>query len=441
MTVTDSLGIVVNNTVTVAVNDVPPTVSIIAPPSGTTGTAVSFTASAIDNSPELQAAGFTYQWTFGDGGTATGPNPTHTYALDALYTVITLTATDVDGQAGTGSTQINVFRPGFQGNTTATYYNLTPPSSLVSGIGIPSGSFTIGLPNGRYVASPVTVTPNDGGEGGTFTPSSVTLSNASPTATFTYTPANPGSITIATTNNGGLNNPAPTTFTSQSPVSTYTLSGPASGTVATATTFTLTLGPGWLTNPVVITPAASNGDGTFSPTSITLNNSNRSATFTYTPTLYDQRNIVVTNNGNLTNSAPFAFLSEVQLGSSGTAPSGDVSPDLGGYNFFADGAWWEALGSSASDYGIAPNSAALMSGFGSDTLQIFLTTTANGGNSLYGLPYNVVPANQPLVPTEPRCLAAEYRAIRERCRFLVACRSRESKAHRSPTQRQATSTH
>ena len=37
-----------------------------------------------------------YAWTFGDGGTATGPNPTHTYAAAGNYNV-TLTVTDGNG--------------------------------------------------------------------------------------------------------------------------------------------------------------------------------------------------------------------------------------------------------------------------------------------------------------------------------------------------------
>ncbi len=402
LTVTDALGIALPSTLTVVDSNVPITVSLSAPSTGTTNTAESFTASAADNSPALQAEGLTYVWSFGDGGTATSTSPTqaHTYTLDALYTV-TVTATDQDGQTGTASLQFNVFPPGDTGNTNARYYNLTPPSSLITGVGDTSGSFTVGLPNGRFVSSPVTVTPNDGGEGGTFTPSSVVLSDANPTATFTYTAAQAGTITIGTTDNGGLNNPAPVIFTAQSLVTTYTLLGPSSGQVATAATFTLTLGAGWLTNPVLLTPSASNGDGAFSPSSITLTNTSRSATFTYTPTLYDARNIATTNNGNLSDPAPLAFLSEVQLGSSGTAASGNQTPDLGGFDFFTNGAWWQALGSPASDYGVDPNSAALVSGFGDLNMQIdWSTTTANGGNSLYGMPYNVVPGTQPLVPIE-----------------------------------------
>jgi len=357
LTVTDTLGIPAMSTVTVTVDPPPPspTVSLNAPSTGFTGTSMAFSAIATDVNPGDEAAGFTYLWNFGDGTTATGLSATHTYALDALYTV-TVSATDEFGSVGTAAAQVNVFRPGLAGNTTATYYNLTPPNSAMLVVGTPSGSFTVGLPNGRYVSSPVTVTPNDGGEGGTFTPSSVVLSGANPTATFTYTAAQAGTITIATTDNGGLNNPPSATLTVQSLVKTYTLSGPGSGEVATAATFTLTLGTGWLNNPVQLTLSASNGDGAFIPSSIILTNTSRSATFTYTPTLYDARNIVTTNNGGLTDPAPLSFVSMVQLGSSGVLPMNNYAPDLGGFNFFANGPWLQALGAPAGGDPISPYS-------------------------------------------------------------------------------------
>jgi PKD repeat protein len=406
LTVTDALGIPATSTVTVTVAP-PPTVNLSAPSTGTTGTSIALSASATDANPAVQASGYTYLWSFGDGTTATGSSVTHTYVQDALYT-ITVSATAGDGPVGTASAQVNVFPPGEQGNTSARYYNLQGPSASVGGVGIPSGSFTVSLPNGRFVSSPVTVIPNDGGAGGTFTPSSVVLSNSNPMATFTYIAATVGTITISTTDNGGLTNPAPAVWTAQSLVTTYTVSGPASGTVASSSSFTVTLGAGWLNNPVAITPSASNGDGTFSPSSITLTNSNRSATFTYTPQLYDVRNIATTNNENLTDPAPTAFVSEVQLGSSGTAPSGNQAPDLGGFGFFVNGAWWQAIGSPASNYGIDPNSGSLISDFGSANVRVdFSTTTANGGNSMYGMPINVVPGNQSLLPVTLGAYASE----------------------------------
>ena len=107
LTVTDALGIPATSTLVVTVNDVAPTVSLTAPTSGTTGTALSFTAVASDISPADQAAGFTYSWSFGDGGTATGATPSHAFATAGTYTV-TVTATDKYGLSGTASDSISI---------------------------------------------------------------------------------------------------------------------------------------------------------------------------------------------------------------------------------------------------------------------------------------------------------------------------------------------
>ena len=115
---------------------------------------------------------------------------------------------------GTGNALINGLVVS-NASSTATTYSLTAPKPATGSIGTASGAFTVALPTGQTVASPVTVTPNDGGAGGSFAPSSVVLSNANSTATFSYTAAKAGTITIATTNNGGLQNPAPVTFTAQ----------------------------------------------------------------------------------------------------------------------------------------------------------------------------------------------------------------------------------
>jgi hypothetical protein len=61
----------------------------------------------------------------------------------------------------------------------------------------------------------VTITPSDGlvSGAGTFTPATVTLTTAAPSATFTYTPQIAGAKTIHTTNNGGLTDPASLVYT------------------------------------------------------------------------------------------------------------------------------------------------------------------------------------------------------------------------------------
>lgn len=91
----------------------------------------------------------------------------------------------------------------------ATAITLSGPSSgQVAGA---SSNFTVGA-NGTITGS-IVVTPSAGGGGGTFSPTSVTISAGSPTATFTYTPASSGAKTISVTNNGGLANPSSLTYT------------------------------------------------------------------------------------------------------------------------------------------------------------------------------------------------------------------------------------
>lgn len=85
----------------------------------------------------------------------------------------------------------------------ATAVTLSGPAS--GPIGSASSNFTVGA-NGDITGT-VVVTPSDGGAGGTFTPTTVSISSGSPTGTFTYTAASSGSKTISVTNDGSLSNP------------------------------------------------------------------------------------------------------------------------------------------------------------------------------------------------------------------------------------------
>jgi PKD repeat protein len=107
VTVTDGNNVSISSSVVVTVNDVAPTVSLSDPSTGTVGTVLTFTATATSSSPAVQAAGFTYSWNFGDGGTATGAAPSHTFATAGTYSV-TATATDEYGKTGTASGTISV---------------------------------------------------------------------------------------------------------------------------------------------------------------------------------------------------------------------------------------------------------------------------------------------------------------------------------------------
>jgi hypothetical protein len=86
----------------------------------------------------------------------------------------------------------------------ATRYMIKGPTS--GSVGVASADFTVSLPASTCAGGAgVTVTPNDGGLGGTFTPASVVLRIGS--ATFKYTGVSAGVKQILCTNNGGLINP------------------------------------------------------------------------------------------------------------------------------------------------------------------------------------------------------------------------------------------
>jgi hypothetical protein len=61
-------------------------------------------------------------------------------------------------------------------------------------------------------ATGVTATPSDSSHGGVFSPTTVTLSSAP--STFTYTPLQTGTYNLSSTNSGSLTNPSPISFTS-----------------------------------------------------------------------------------------------------------------------------------------------------------------------------------------------------------------------------------
>jgi hypothetical protein len=85
-----------------------------------------------------------------------------------------------------------------------------PTSGVVS---VASSNFTVGVsPVGGTIMGTVVITPSDSGAGGTFSPSSASLTSAQPTATFSYTPTSTGAKTISVANNGSLSNPVAITY-------------------------------------------------------------------------------------------------------------------------------------------------------------------------------------------------------------------------------------
>lgn len=192
----------------------------------------------------------------------------------------------------------------------ATALVFTGPTSGTTGIA--STNYTVSLfPSNGTVASPVTVTPATTGSG-TFSPATVSLTTASPSATFTYTPSTTGTYSLSITNNGSLTNPGAISYTSASGVVTataITLTGSAAGLVGSPSQpFTVLLFPvgGSVTGTVTVTPS-STGGGTFSPTTLSLTTASPSGTFTYTDSVSHTSVISLINTGGLSNPSGFSY--------------------------------------------------------------------------------------------------------------------------------------
>lgn len=172
----------------------------------------------------------------------------------------------------------------------ATGITLSGPTSGV--VSTASSNFTVGVsPSGGTLAQePTVVTPSDGGSGGEFTPAAISLTNASKSGTFTYTPASTGSKTISIANDAGLSNPASITYTSNDAATvpgaptigaatagnasaSVTFTPPASDGGSTITSYTVTSSPGGLTST-----------GTASPINVAGLTNGTAYTFTVTAT-------------------------------------------------------------------------------------------------------------------------------------------------------------
>ena len=228
----------------------------------------------------------------------------------------------------TDSTPINVW-PGVVTSKTATGFRLqlngTPDSSNyylswsirgvfgyylsgpVSGpFGSASNQFTVRLTDDSSLTGTVVITPSDGGVGGSFTPSTVSLTAAAPSATFTYTPSSYGARSISVTNNRGLINPAQIGFTAT--VSNYTLSGPSGGIINDpSTNFTVALPVGGTVLGTVTVTPDDGSDGAFTPTSVALTTASPSQTFIYTPASAGAKSISVTDDAGLTDPSPVTY--------------------------------------------------------------------------------------------------------------------------------------
>ncbi len=107
LTVMDNTGATDSASTTATIGPVPnqpPTANPNGPYTGSVGVPVQFDGSG---STDPEGASLSYAWNFGDGGTATGATPTHTYNTDGLYTV-SLTVTDPAGLSNTAATSASI---------------------------------------------------------------------------------------------------------------------------------------------------------------------------------------------------------------------------------------------------------------------------------------------------------------------------------------------
>jgi PKD repeat protein len=199
-------------------------------------------------------------WTFGDGGTSTSQNPSHTYNATGIFTV-TLTVTGpggTDTETKTGYINVNeATKANFSGTPTNGYRPLTVQFSDSSTGGVTSWSWTFGdggtstaqnpsntyNANGTYTVS-LTVTGPGGSDTATKT-GYITVTEAPPVADFSGTPTTgyrPLTVQFTDSSTGSITSRSWSfgdggTSTLQNPSHTYTATG----------TFTVTLtvtGPG-----------------------------------------------------------------------------------------------------------------------------------------------------------------------------------------------------
>lgn len=186
----------------------PPTASFTATPnSGAAPLAVAFNAAA---SADPDGAITAYSWTFGDGGTATGVAPSHSYAAAGTYTAV-LTVTDNRGATGSRTGTITVTGPPPTSVTVSgriTFERVPFSNVLGSGLNFPATAAAPArevevqlLASGSGAVLATTATNTNGNYSFTTTPNTSVFVRAKALSRFTGTTARPASWDLRVLNN------------------------------------------------------------------------------------------------------------------------------------------------------------------------------------------------------------------------------------------------
>ena len=193
-----------------------------------------------------------------------------------------------------GGEGVFAYQPGTLNIAQFNTFSDAAASSLALSPGNPSGSagaaisFTV---TANAAQNGGTVSISDGGAGGTFSATTVTLAaGAGASGTFTYTPASgsAGTNVTITASSSALTGSAitgtATVAVAAGPATALTLSPSSQSVVAGSASSTITCAAnGTLSTSKTVTLSDGGAGGTFSPTSLTLSSGSTSGTFTYTP--------------------------------------------------------------------------------------------------------------------------------------------------------------
>lgn len=174
---------------------------------------------------------------------------------------------------------------------------------------------------------------------------------------------------------------------------------PSKGDVGVSSAPFVIIPNGTFTGTITITPS---GGGLSTPIVLTFTGPATPQTVTLTPTIAGAViTLTPTNSGTLTNPSPVTYLGMVQIGVSGTGDSANFTPHLGGQDLFAAGTWLTEFKRDITGDAVDPSNADVQAMFPGAHLIVDWRASGTGvpvGTGLIGIPFSVVPGDQPLLP-------------------------------------------